>query len=239
MTNRATLKVTHLDENKPIFVLGDLHNLWRNLFVKLDKFKISNCYIICVGDLEAGFPGSSLEDYKKYNIFFKEMGIEFLSCRGNHENPAFFDGSVDLSNFVLLPDYSVLYHGVEIWQLVGGAISIDRFDPRIRKENVTYWKNEVFVLDESKAMKCDVLVTHTSPNWLGPGLVGPFVEGCMQADPSLRPELIEERSKVDKLLDICKPNKLYAGHFHRSEVNTRNGCRGRILDILEITEHKK
>lgn len=243
MTNHTKIDITYLtDPKKPIILIGDIHGEWRALFAHLDRNKISNCYLLCVGDVGMGFPNGMDGDAIIYNEYFEEMGIEFLAIRGNHDDRRFFDGSINLSNFNLLPDYSVLQYQGELWQLVGGAISVDRWGNH-RVEGRSYWKNEPFDLIESKAIKCDVLVTHTAPSWIGPGLKGAFIEGCLKQDPSLVAELNEEREKLNKLFDICQPKKAFFGHFHESSFVNFKGplysCDGRILDIFELYEYRK
>lgn len=231
-----------------IILLGDVHGDWHTLFKKLEHFDVKDCLIVHVGDLGIGFHGGYERDMVKKNRWFKSRNIHFLAIRGNHDNPAYFNGSINFSHFKLLEDYTQIKINNELWQFVGGAISVDRkaYDrqgKRIRFEGKGYWKDEVFVFKPELTVKCDVLICHTAPLWLGPSEKGQHMDQYYLNDLHLKSELIEERKQIQNLLDICRPRQFYCGHFHRSEWNEYNGdgytTYARILDILEITEYKK
>ena len=152
--------------SKPIFITGDNHGKYDVLFRFIEAYDIRDCILIHVGDGGIGFISAEKQQrqFEHYNDRFKSRGIEYLSIRGNHDDPAYFDGSVNLSHFKLLPDYHTQIINDEKFLFVGGAISIDR---KIRKEGFSYWKDEPFVLDKSKIEECDVLITHSAPIWLG------------------------------------------------------------------------
>lgn len=221
--------------------MGDTHGTWDFLFKKLDRVpKISDWYLIHVGDVGVGFYGAKdSREFSLLNEKFKARGIEFIAIRGNHDKPDYFDGSINLSNFKLLKDYTVLELNGEKWQFVGGAVSVDR---KYRTEGRDYWRNEKFVFDKDQAENCDVLVCHTAPHWIGPACKGGFVQPFLDKDLHLYSELTEEREEVQKLFDICRPKRAFFGHFHRSETNEYHGegytCRGRILDILELYDYR-
>lgn len=225
---------------KQIILVGDSHGEWQSLFKKIEDNKIFDCVLIQVGDLGAGFNKGHERDFVKYNEFFKKRGIDFRACRGNHDHPSYFDGGITFSNFKLMPDYTVVIFGNETWQFVGGAISVDR---KYRVEGRDYWRDEKFVFDKDKAVKCDVLVCHSAPIWIGPACKGGFVQPFIDRDIHLYDELVKEREEIQKLFDICRPKKAFFGHFHRSEYNEYHGegytCKGRIIDILEFYEYRK
>jgi Icc-related predicted phosphoesterase len=227
---------------KQIILTADMHGRWDVIFDKIKYFDIKDSLFVIAGDIGVGF----LEDKKQNrqlslaNDFFKKRNIVCLCIRGNHDNKRWFDGSVDYSNFKLLPDYSIIEVNGESWQFVGGAISVDRF---YRLEGVSYWNDEVFVLDRDKAVKCDVLITHSAPPWIGPTHKSAFVTSFYQKDPTLEDELILERKLHQELMDICQPKKHFCGHFHCSELSSRyiqNGyeVESRILDINEFFPYR-
>lgn len=232
-----------IEINTPLCILvGDHHGEWDALSKKINSYDIRDCLLIHVGDGGEGFIAhepKQIRQYKLLNDRFKSRNIIYISIRGNHSNKRWFDDSVNYSNFKLISDYTVMKINGEIWQFVGGAISVDR---KHRKLNISYWEDEVFDLDKEKAQKCDVLVTHTGPPWIGPNHKGEFVMSFYEKDPTLKSELMEERKFMQDLYDICKPKVSYLGHFHRSEVNTYHGegytAKTKILDILELIEHK-
>jgi hypothetical protein len=223
-----------------IVLTADSHGEWQSLFKKIDHLQLENCLLIHCGDIGLGFNKGCERDIIKYNNWFKERNIEFLGVQGNHENPAYFNGSINFSHFKALKNYTILSINNEIWQFVGGAISVDR---KMRVEGRDYWRDEVFVLDKERATKCDVLITHTGPPWIGPSEKGQHMEQYYAKDLHLREELIQERKSIQELYDICRPKKSFLGHFHRHENNTYHGegytCKAMILDILEFYEYKK
>ena len=206
------------------------------IFMPLRNYEIRDCTVIHVGDGGEGFiqhRPKQLRQYEEMNKRFKSLNILYKSIRGNHSSPAEFDGNIKLSNFELLPDYHTEVINGEKFLVVGGAISVDR---KIRREGVSYWKNEAFVLDESKAVKCDVLITHSAPSWIGPEGFD-AISGWISRDIHLIDELIEERKLHNKLFEFCRPNRSYCGHMHVSAYVNFDNCHASILDILEIKEH--
>jgi hypothetical protein len=221
--------------NKPVYILGDIHGDWNALFEKIKYTDIRDCILICVGDIGIGFL-PQLKQIRQNEFvcdFLKSRDIEFLGIRGNHDNPAYFDGSVNYDNFKLLPDYTSLNLNGKQFLLVGGAISIDR---TIRKEGISYWRDEAFKLDHSKIQRCDVLITHSTPTWNGPlEKSGIFATFC-QKDSTLWDECMEERRQHDILIKLCGAKRHLSGHFHQHSVIDFEGCVSTIVDILQIIE---
>ena len=152
-----------LDTNKPIFYVGDHHGDWSQLFWFINRLKIKNCYLISVGDSGIGFKPQKeqLSDIKLLNKKFKKLNIVFMSIRGNHDDPSYYngDGRIELSNFELIEDYTVMEHNGKLIQFIGGATSIDR---SMRKEGISYWSGEGLNFNKDKLQKVDTLITHTS-----------------------------------------------------------------------------
>jgi hypothetical protein len=234
---------------KPVYIIGDVHAEWNALKAAIKDNGIQSCTLICVGDLGIGFrhPYKEARIHEDLNRFFEQREIDFLSIRGNHDDPSYFSGELSrygaYSNFYLLPDYTRLEINGEDWLFVGGAISIDRNGPH-RKEGSSYWPDEVFRIDGIRAdlagrKTCDVLVTHSAPTWSGPAEKSGLVEGYCKNDPTLWKECQQERKDHDTLYEIVKPKTHYAGHFHHYYNTRMNGSTSIILDILQIKEHRK
>jgi len=163
--------------------MGDIHGAFDWLRYEIKRLNLSDCIIIQVGDFGIGFHSESHDSNQLnfLNQFLVERNINLYAIRGNHDNPAYFNGNLNphLSNLILVPDYTVLELGGYKILFVGGATSIDRYD-RIKnnakykiekKEKCEYWEDEVFVLDEEKlsSMKgIDVVITHFSPDYCKP-----------------------------------------------------------------------
>jgi hypothetical protein len=220
--------------SKPIYIVGDIHGKWDQLFLKIKASEIRDFILIGVGDLGIGFLDAEKQErqFDYINSFFGGKGIDFIGIRGNHDDPAYFDGRVDRSNFKLLADYTSLSLNDKEFLFVGGAVSIDR---KIRKEGISYWKDEKFVLDVSKIKRCDVLVTHSAPTWSGP-FDRAGISGWCDRDETLWDECLQERKDHDVLNKLCGASRHYCGHFHTSSSVDLDGCVSIILDELEIKE---
>jgi predicted phosphodiesterase len=220
--------------SKPIYIVGDIHGKWDQLFLKIKASEIRNFTLIGVGDLGVGFLDADKQarQFDYINSFFGGKGIDFIGIRGNHDDPSYFNSSIDRSNFKLLPDYTSLTLNDKEFLFVGGAVSIDR---KIRKEGVSYWTDEKFVLDHSKIKRCDVLVTHSAPTWSGP-FDKSGISGWCDRDETLWDECLQERKDHDVLIKLCGASRHYCGHFHTSSSVDFDRCISTILDELEVKE---
>ena len=224
-----------LEKNRPILFLGDHHGAWSQIFDILDAKKISDCYLISVGDSGIGFTNKDKQQRinEKLNNKFKDRNIIFLSIRGNHDDPDFFQGEdrVFLSNFELIEDYTIAEYGDKKIQFIGGATSIDR---TARSEGISYWEGEVLNFERDKCQEVDILVTHTAPSWCFPQQFNEMVYGWAREDAFLIEDLTDERAIMDEICKMCKPRLHLYGHFHSSWTERVNGCIHRLLDINEI-----
>ena len=223
--------------NTPIYIHGDNHGKWDRLFDLIDRGNITDATLIGVGDVGIGFKIKEKQDreLELLNNRFKKRNIQYITIRGNHDDPSYFDGSVKLSHFELIPDYTLRELNGETFLFVGGAISIDR---QFRKVGSSYWTDEVFVLKPELIKKCDVLIAHTAPYWVGPFDKQGLESWCIK-DVHLWDECKKERMDADELVKLSQPNRSYHGHFHISAWVDFRDCYARILDIDEIVEHRK
>jgi hypothetical protein len=223
--------------NKPIYISGDLHGLWDSLFRKIEHYDIKDCVLISVGDVGVGFipHDKQIRQFIQLNNRFKKRDIQFMAIPGNHDNRMYFKGidRVVLSHMELLDDYTYKTLNDQKFLFVGGAISVDRM---YRKEGISYWKDEVFVLDESKIEECDVLITHSAPNFIGP-VDKQNISSFCEKDPTLWDECVAERLAHNRLFEIAKPKYSYHGHFHVNDTRVVDGCKAMIIEELGIVEH--
>jgi hypothetical protein len=226
-----------LDNSKPLLFLGDHHGEWINLLWIIKNKKIKDCYLVSVGDCGIGFDKKFLESEKleNLNIEFKNRGIVFMGIRGNHDDPYYFRGEnrVELSNFKLIEDYTLMKYEEKTIQFIGGATSIDRTS---RKEGVSYWSDEIVNFERDKCKNVDILITHTAPSWCFPCGFNEMVYGWAREDAYLLEELSDERAVMDEILKLCAPKLHLYGHFHDSWTEEINGCRHKLLNINEIYE---
>jgi hypothetical protein len=226
--------MTNLD--LPVCITTDHHGEWDALFRKLEHLQIEDCVLLHCGDIGIGFksPDKQHKEIEFVNNRFKKRNIQFKGIAGNHDHREYFQGNVNLSNFELLPDYTYREFNGEKFLFVGGAVSIDRL---IRVPNMSWWEDEAFILKPELVDKVDVLITHTAPNWIG-DFQKSGISGWCEKDPTLWKECVKEREDIAKLIELCGAKKHRCGHFHQSHFSSHNGCDSRILDILEIVEHR-
>jgi hypothetical protein len=222
------------NSNKPIILIVDFHGECDAVFREIDKFGLKDCLLIGVGDLGIGFKSERKQtrEIELLNNRFKSKNILFKGIRGNHDDPAYFDGKINESHFELLPDYAYRIINGKSFLFVGGAVSIDR---RVRVPTVSWWEDEIFVLNTELVKPCDVLITHTAPNWNG-HFAKQGIQSWCDKDPTLWEECVKEREDMAKLIEICGAKQHYCGHFHCSSFAFVNGCNSRILNILELYE---
>ena len=214
----------------PIYLTGDIHGEWN--VHEWHAEDLSDCYLIALGDVGIGFipEKKQMRQIKLIEQWHKKRNIQFIGLRGNHDDLSYFQGQINLPFFKLVPDYTRMnLNGMDIL-MVGGAISIDR---KKRKPGTSYWEDEIFVLQEDKALPCDVLLTHSAPIWNGP-MDKRGIEDWCEKDSTLWRDCMKEREDHTRLIDLCKPKRHYCGHFHESCAATFEGCRSRILNINEI-----
>jgi len=241
-----------------ILFLGDIHGNFEYIKGLIKRTKISDCAIFQLGDFGVGFgkPAYEKDNLLLINKFMKERNIIMYAMRGNHDDPAYFNGDHIYDNLKLMPDYSVVEYDDYKLLLIGGAISIDR-KMRLKDDTAaarygssrrSYWFDEKVVLDEEKLSQIsniDILITHTAPDWCTPqnkigfgGLVDSFSEN----DPTLKDELKEERELMSKIFNLIQKQSFvknhYYGHFHRSDITLNNGCQHQLVDINEFVEFK-
>ena len=216
-----------------IFILGDHHGDYGRLFRQIREYGMENSILVHVGDGGEGLPNlKTLSHFEFLDKQFKSFNCKYYSIRGNHSDPSLFTGEsrIVLPNLELLEDYTTMELNGELWQFVGGATSVNRKTMTVGWD---CWEGEEFVLDLNKAVKCDVLVTHTIPSWNGVfGKSG--IQHFLDEDPHLWDELVKERFNIDKLINACKPKRHYGGHVHIYAYQDLADTESRIIEINGI-----
>ena len=224
-----------MDDTKPIFYIGDHHGDWKQLFWFANRLKLENCYLISVGDSGIGFrpKNEQIENINVLNNKFKKLDITFMSIRGNHDDPSYYNGDnkIQLDNFQTIEDYTVMEHNGKLIQFIGGATSIDR---SMRREGISYWSGESLNFQKDGLQKVDTLVSHTAPSWCFPQGFNEMVYSWAREDADLLEELTDERAVMSEIAKVCQPSLHLYGHFHDSWSEEINGCKHRLLNINEI-----
>lgn len=251
---------------KSIVVSGDIHGDF-NLFVNkvCVQYQIRDALIIVAGDCGFGFENKGYYDniVKRNAKRMEESNNWIVFVRGNHDNPAYFDGKAFVyERFMAVPDYSVLKACGHNILCVGGATSIDRsyrqesWEPYVQRQRDRgedgpfakncYWRDEApFFSQESlnrisESCAIDIVVSHTAPSFCEQQSKDGL---CCYAydDENLLDDVTKERTTMDKILGALKQQKhplthWCYGHFHQSWHSDIDGVLYKMLDIMELYE---
>lgn len=125
--------------------VGDLHGNFGSIIQLIKTYDIKNTLIVFCGDISLGFhkPDYYENTFKKINREASRRNIYLYFIRGNHDDPASFNGNLYKGKRIrTIRDYSVIEcYGLNDTEMsgekytilaVGGALSIDRTE-RIAK----------------------------------------------------------------------------------------------------------
>lgn len=265
MDNNNAFAVT-FPEARNLVISGDIHGHFNELVLKLCiQYQMTDTLLVVAGDCGFGFEKKEYyEQMLRRNAKrLNEANNWIMFVRGNHDNPAYFDGTTFRhKRMMCVPDYTVLQACHHTILCVGGGISIDRkvrieawnkkkakfgFDS-ISTDGIPrayYWPDEPPVYDEKKmdairsAYSIDTVITHTAPSYCElqtkSGLTSWAVE-----DLALMTDVQAERKTMDLLLNRLQADHQpvthwYYGHFHQSWHSAIDGILYRMLDIMEFS----
>jgi len=233
------------------YAIGDIHGNLKRIREVVEGRGLRGDAIIQVGDFGVGYnPANDRKNIQKLNEYLAKRECTLWVIRGNHDDPAFFDGRLSLSNVHLVRDYTVAEIEGLRYLFCGGATSIDRMqsiDRMLTAETYgysdpCYWPGERFALrpDLLEGVgPVDVVVTHTAPEWCHPQNrdgFGRFVTEFFKDDPNLERDLRRERADMSEMFGIIADSgarlHLY-GHFHQSQVTAGDRMTHRLLNIGE------
>jgi predicted phosphodiesterase len=245
---------------KKIVVCGDIHGDFRELVYKVCVCEcMHDTLVIVAGDCGFGFekPGYYENIYKRCKKRLEEYNNLIVFVRGNHDNPAYFDGQqVNYERWKAVQDYSVLKACGHTILCVGGAVTMERtwresspyhhFHPIDPFQRDLYWSDEAPVYDQakleaiSKDRSVDVVVTHTAPSFCEPKEKRTLAQWTAE-DPLLPADVQRERKVMNDIHSFLKENghfleHWFYGHFHASWHNEIEGVRYNMLDIMEVKE---
>lgn len=227
-----------------IHFLGDVHGNMSHIAYTIRSSKWENCIIFQVGDFGAGF--ISNESYIALNKELKSKNIWLYAIRGNHDLPEAFNNQFEESNIFMVKDYTILNMIIGDQEknifCLGGAISIDRLQ---RIPNKSWWENEVvdfnYTDEDIEAINnINIIVSHTSPDWLPPTKMGKIVYHFAANDPSLLHDLVTERANMTVFMNqVIANNKdtlhdYYYGHFHYNQIFKHENVNYNLLGVGEF-----
>lgn len=221
----------NFDNYEQVYLIGDVHGSWGPLWKEISENK-KRIYIQ-VGDFGVGFRHKAVEDdqLKALNKILVETESILLVVRGNHDDPAYFNGKADLEKIKFLPDYTSLKIQGKHFLFIGGGISIDR---KYRAVGHSYWCDEAVKRGELPKEKVDILVTHSAPDFCTPVGINDLVLNFAERDAHLLKELEAERALLAELFREIRPSRHYYGHFHFSSSEIIDDCEHVLLAEYEF-----
>lgn len=254
---------------KSIVVSGDIHGDFNHLVFKVCvQYQMRDTLLIVAGDCGFGFenPGYYEDMVKRNAKRLSEANNWIVFVRGNHDNPAYFDGNTfKHRRMMAVPDYSVIQACGHTILCVGGAISIDRryrldkweadrkrtshahhpsTENRLAKHY--YWADEAPVYDDARLREInekfavDTVITHTAPSFCEMQNKS-FLMHFAASDASLLDDVRAERETMDALFDRLKHDAhplthWFYGHFHQSWHSVIDDVMFSMLDVMEFRE---
>ena len=214
---------------KGIVVSGDIHGDYEKLVYKCCiQYGMRETLIVVAGDCGFGFnkPGYYEGVYMRVSNRLAKANNWIVFIRGNHDNPAYFDGK------------QVRY---KRWMYENRMETGDgKLTPYV------YWPDEAPVYDETRLdaidRQCavDVVITHTAPSFCE--LTSHhFIQEWLDKDKDLLEDIRNERKVMDDIHAYLYAHShplqyWYYGHFHESWHGEIEGVKYNMLDISELRE---
>ena len=226
-----------------IVAVGDIHGAFNGLGYNIKMYNLTNSVIVLCGDVGVGFYKHNfyVQIFRKLNTILKKNNCVLFCVRGNHDNPEYFDGSFFGSNYMLVPDYTIIETIDKTLLFIGGAVSIDRIDRINDKRKITYWEDEIPVYDEDKLNainKVDYIFTHSCPNFTYP-TTKYNISDWLERDVGLNSDIDKEREVFTKVWENLKnrgisPIGWFYGHYHQSHFEYIDKTLFKLCDIMEF-----
>jgi predicted phosphodiesterase len=226
--------------NDTVILLGDTHSTTTTYdILNIDIPNGSDVWHCGDGGLGFGGLEYALANAKSWldriDKLCQKLDIMFYHQIGNHDNPAVWQLPDKYSNVILLQsgDVGVFPNGKKTL-FIGGGVSVDRFG---RKENFSYWKDEITPFLEN-VEKTDFVFSHDAPehfNHSTESLPKSFGWYC-ERDVTLIDDCLKQRLNISDIVKRSGANVIFSGHFHNDKRQEKDGVYYRCLDINERFE---
>ena len=267
MATSKLIDTYHFPEAKSIVVSGDIHGDFNLLVNKVCvQYQMRDTLVIVAGDCGFGFERKGYYEgiVRRNAKRMSEANNWIVFVRGNHDNPAYFNGSsFNHKRFVAIPDYSVVKACGHTILCIGGAISIDRryridswnqkqkkvqrFDTAMTEADPLapnyYWPDENPVFDQEKLIKIsakeaiDTVVTHTAPSFCELQSKAGLVQWSLN-DALLLDDVENERMVMDQVFDKLRELNQPVAHWYYGHFHQswHSSIDGVLFKMLDIIE---
>lgn len=250
-----------------VVICGDIHGDFNLLVNKVCvQYQMRNTLVIVAGDCGFGFERKGYyENIVKRNAKrLNECNNWLLFIRGNHDNPAYFDGKTFRhKRFTAIPDYSVVKANDHTILCVGGAISIDRqkrkeawehnqrktrrFGHSSANDGILvpnyYWHDEVPVFNAellseiTSQHNIDTVVTHTAPSFCELQDKNGLQQWAI-FDECLLDDVRKERETMDAIYIYLRANTETLSHWYYGHFHQSwlSSIDGVLFKMLDIAE---
>lgn len=250
-----------------VVICGDIHGDFNLLVNKVCvQYQMRDTLVIVAGDCGFGFERKGYyENIVKRNAKrLNECNNWLLFIRGNHDNPAYFDGKTFRhKRFTAIPDYSVVKANGHTILCVGGAISIDRqsrketwerkqrkmhrFDHNSSDDELLapnyYWHDEAPIFNAELLSKItsqhniDTVVTHTAPSFCELQNKNGLQQWTI-FDEYLLDDVRKERETMDAIYDYLRANTETLTHWYYGHFHQSwlSSIDGVLFKMLDIVE---
>ena len=254
-------------ECRGIVICGDIHGDFNLLVNKVCvQYQMKDTLVIVAGDCGFGFERKGYyENIVRRNAKrVNDCNNWFLFIRGNHDNPAYFDGKTFRhKRFMAIPDYSVVKANGHTILCIGGAISVDRHtrieawehnQKRMRMYSHTsvsdellspnyYWSDEAPIFNKEilseviSIHKVDAVVTHTAPSFCELQNKNGLLQWAIN-DDTLLDDVHREREVMDAIYQVLKSDGDRVKHWYYGHFHQswHSSIDGVLFKMLDIME---
>ncbi len=231
--------------HKRTIYVGDIHGQFKTLIYELKRLDISDALVVCLGDISLGFnkTGYYIQTFNYMQKHLEKLNNTVVFLRGNHDNPEFFEkdkiGKL-FNNIIIASDYTIIEQNGINSLIIGGGISMDRYDRTVYK---TYWADEDIEYDEkilSNINNISIVLSHIAPIDVWP-LDKPGLDYWKDFDDEIYVDEIESRQKLKNIIDKLKQNgnkitNVYHGHYHETNIDSVDNIEYRCVEMNKLYE---
>lgn len=226
---------------KNLVLVGDIHGRLREMvWLAMYKYNLENTDIVVLGDFGT-LDKSWKNDYSRLQKKLEKRKLHIWALRGNHDNPEFFTGDINLPGLTFMKDGQVYEISGVSCLILGGACSTDitwrqEYQEKNPKKPKIWWEEEDIIRFSLKDLpgRVDLILSHEAPLSFDP------VSTRFPETPSWQYEkILESRRYLDKILENITCDYWFYGHYHRHITGSFGKILYKGLAELDFYEFRK